>query len=136
MSSTVNHLPQNQTTTFEFNNTNLDPNSSAVYTTVNRIENFISGTNSTLERTLHLSTTAAREHYISNTTTYDGKDSKLFQNWLDDVSRLSSLSCKTCNEVAVAISKDPLLKYTQELVNLGNPWDTVKIKLRDILRIF
>ena len=78
---------------------------------------------------------AAREHYISTATTYDDKDSKLFQNWLDDVSRLSSLSGKTCNEVAVATSKGPLHKYTQELVNLGNPWNTIKIKLeRKILK--
>ena len=121
LSSTVTHLPQNHTTTFGFNNTNLYPNSSAIYTNVNRSENSNNGTNSTLERTLHLSNMAAREHYISNAKTCDGKDSKLFQNWLDDVSRLSLLSGKTCNKVAVATSKGPLHKYTQELVNLGNP---------------
>ena len=102
LSSMVNHPPQNYTTTFGLINTNLNLNSSAIYTTVNGIENSINGTNSNLQRSLHLSALAAKEHYISNTTTCDGKNSKLFQNWLDDVSRPSSLSGKTCNEVAVA----------------------------------
>ena len=94
------------------------------------IETSISGTNSNLERSLYLSALATKEQYISNAITYDVKESKLFQNWLD-VSRLSSLSGKTCTEVAFATSKGPLHKYTQELVNLGNPWDTIKIKLRE-----
>ena len=67
--SPVNHPPQNYTTTFDINHTNLNPNSSAIYTTVNRIENPINGMNSNLERSLHLSASAAKEHYISNATT-------------------------------------------------------------------
>ena len=50
----------------------------------------MNGTKSNLEGSLHLSVLAAKEHYISNATTYDGKNSKFFQNLLDDISGLFS----------------------------------------------
>ena len=107
-------------------------NTAEIQATINRIENSISSNNSNLEKTLLLSSLlASREQYISGASTCDGKDPSKCKIWLDDVARLSTLSGKACNEVASATSKGPLYRYTQEFVNVGHAWDTIKIKLKE-----
>ena len=108
-----------------------DPNNSELHTTLSRIENHINTTNTNFEKTLLVNTLASKEHYISGASICDGKDTKAFKAWLDDINRLSSLSGKTCSEVASATSKGPLNKYVQELINAGYAWDAIKIKLRE-----
>ena len=104
-----------------------DHNTSEIQGIMNRIENTISSNNSNLEKTLLLSSIpASGEHYISGATTSDGKDPSSFKIWLDDVARLSTLSGKACNKAASVTSKCPLYRYTQELVNAGHAWDTIK----------
>ena len=75
MRSTANSAAQD----FGFTNCALDSHSSAIHTTVSRIENSITGATSTFEKCLLLSALTSKEYYISNATTYDGKDSILFQ---------------------------------------------------------
>ena len=57
-------------------------------------ESFISLLSSTIAHNLKQNTALHKEHYISSAKTYDGKDPKEFNNWLDNVNRLSRISGK------------------------------------------
>ena len=69
---------------------------------------------------------SSKEHYISSAKTYDGKDPKEFNSWLDSVNRLSRISDKELIAVAVATSTDQLHKHISELMSLGLNWDAIK----------
>ena len=81
--------------------------------------------------TLQQSVTSSKEHYISSAKTYDGKDPKEFNQWLESVSRLSRISGKDLLEVAMAISTGPLHKHISELMALGIDWDIIKSKIQE-----
>ena len=77
-------------------------------TAINGIWNSINSNNYNLEQTLLLSSLfTPREQYIRGASICDSKDPSAFKNWRD-VCRLSTLSGKTCNEVASAPSNGPL----------------------------
>ena len=57
-------------------------------------ESFISLLSNTIVHNLQQNTALHKEHYISSAKTYDRKDPKEFNNWLDNVSRLSTISGK------------------------------------------
>ena len=73
----------------------------------------------------------SKEHYLSNAKPCDGKDPKEFGTWLDDVSRLATISGKDQAEVAMAISRGPLHKYINELYSSGLIWASIKPKLQE-----
>ena len=81
--------------------------------------------------TLQQSVTSSKEHYISNAKTYDGKDPKEFNQWLESVSRLSRISGKDLLEVAMAISTGALHRHISELMALGIDWDIIKSKIQE-----
>ena len=69
---------------------------------------------------------SSKEHYISSAKTYNGKDPKEFNSWLDSVNRLSRISDKELIEVAVATSTGQLHKHISELLSLGLNWNAIK----------
>ena len=81
--------------------------------------------------TLKQTSASAKEHYISSAKTYDGKDCKEFNNWLESVYRLSRISGKDLIEVALATSTGPLHKHISELMALGIDWDVIKNKVQE-----
>ena len=62
---------------------------------------------------------------------YDGKDSKQFYTWLDEVERLSIQYEMSKTEVAQITSRASVHKYIQELKLQNFGWDTIKVKLRE-----
>ena len=75
-----------------------------------------------LQETLRQSQSASKEHYLSNAKSCNGKDPKELCMWLDDISRLATISNKNPTEVALAISKGTLHKYINELAFSGMSW--------------
>ena len=71
---------------------------------------------SVLQDQMRQSRSASKEHHLSNAQPCDGKVSKEFGTWLDDVSRLAAISGKDQAVVAMAISRGPyistLMSYT------------------------
>ena len=89
-------------------------------------ENFISLLSSTLAHNLKQSTALHKEHYISSAKTYDGKDPKEFNKWLDNVDRISRISGKDHLDIAISTSMGQLYKYISELTDSGLNWDMIK----------
>ena len=81
--------------------------------------------------TLKQTSTSAKEYYISSTKTYDGKDCKEFNNWLESVYRLSRISDRDLIEVALATSTGPLHKHISEFMALGIDSDVIKNKVQE-----
>ena len=65
--------------------------------------------NEIISQSLVQNKTSAKEHYISSAKTFDGKDPKEFNDWLENVNRLSRISGKDLLEVALATSMGHLL---------------------------
>ena len=82
--------------------------------------------NSAIVQSLQQNKTSSKEHYISSAKTYDGKDPKGFNSWLDSVNRLSRISDKELIEVAVATSTGQLHKHNSELMSLGLNRNAIK----------
>ena len=82
-------------------------------------ESFISLLSSTIAHNLKQNTALHKEHYISSAKIYDGKDPKEFNNWLDNVNRLSRISGKDHLDVAISTSLGQLHKYISELMSSG-----------------
>ena len=93
---------------------------------VDKFEKSILIQNSAIVQSLQQNKASSKEHYISSAKTYDGKDPKEFNSWLDSVTRLSRISDKELIEVAVATSTGQLHKYISELMALGLNWDAIK----------
>ena len=89
-------------------------------------ESFISLLSSTIAHNLNQNTALHKEHYISSAKTYDGKDPKEFNNWLDYVNRLSRISGKYYFDVAISTSIGQLHKYISKLMGSGLNWDIIK----------
>ena len=81
--------------------------------------------------TLNMQTQINKQHHLNMAPSYDGKDTKQFYTWLDEVERLSIQYGMAKTEVAQITSRGSVHKYIQELQlqNLG--WDTIKVKLRE-----
>ena len=58
-----------------------------------------------LHESLRQSVTASKEHYLRNAKSCDGKIAQDFSIWLEDVSRISGVSGKDPESVALATSK-------------------------------
>ena len=59
------------------------------------------------------------------------KTQRNLATWLDDVSRLATISGKDQAEVALAISGGPLHKYINELYSSSLIWASIKPKLQE-----
>ena len=94
-------------------------------------ESFISLLSSTIAHNLKQNTALHKEHYISSAKTYDGKDPKEFNNWLDNVNRLSQISGKDHLDVAISTSIGQLHKYISELMGSGLNWDMIKTMIQE-----
>ena len=64
-----------------------------------------------LQESFRQSLAASKEHYLSNAKLCDGKIAQDFSIWLEDVSRISNITCKDPESVALATSKGSLHKY-------------------------
>ena len=71
-------------------------------------ESFISLLSNTIAHNLQQNTALHKEHYTSSAKTYDGKYPKEFNNWLDNVSRLPTISGKDPLDVAISTSMGQL----------------------------
>ena len=89
-------------------------------------ESFISLLSSTLAHNLKQNTVLHKEHYISSAQTYDGKDPKEFNKWLDNVDRISRISSRDHLDIAISTSIGQLYKYISELTDSGLNWDMIK----------
>ena len=87
--------------------------------------------NEIISQSLEQNKTSAKEHYVSSAKTFDGKDPKEFNDWLENVSRLSRISGKDLPEVALATSTGHLHKYISELMGLGFDWKVIKSKTQE-----
>ena len=67
--------------------------------------------NNVLHESLRQSVTASKEHYLSNAKPYDGKIALDFSTWLEDVSGISTISCKDPESFTLATSSGSLHKY-------------------------
>ena len=81
--------------------------------------------NEIISQSLEQNKTSAKEHYISSAKTFDGKDPKEFNNWLENVNRLSRISGKDLLEVSLATSTGHLHKYISEHMGLGFDWKVI-----------
>ena len=89
-------------------------------------ETVISLLSSTIEHTLKQNTALHKEHYISSAKTYDGKDPKEFNKWLDNVDRISRILNRDHLDIAISTSVGQLYKYISELTDSGLNWDMIK----------
>ena len=87
--------------------------------------------NEIISQSLEQNKTSAKEHYISSAKTFDGKDPKEFNDWLENVNRLSRISGEDLLEVALATSTGHLHKYISELIGLGFDWKVIKSKTQE-----
>ena len=84
------------------------------------------------EKSLHLFSSTIAHNLEQNTALYIyWKDPKEFNNWLDNVNRLSRMSGKTQLDVAIATSIGQLHKYISELVGSGLNWDMIKTMIQE-----
>ena len=63
--------------------------------------------------------TVSKEHYLSNAKPCDGKIANDFGTWLEDVSRMSTVSSKDPESVSLATSRVSLHKDIRELHSAG-----------------
>ena len=84
-----------------------------------------------LHESLRQSVTASKEHYMSSAKSCDGKIAQDFSIWLEDVSRISGVSGKDPESVAVATSRGSLHKYVRELHSSGKHWSAMKPLLQE-----
>ena len=85
----------------------------------------------TIAHNLKQNTALHKEHYISSAKTYDGKDPKGFNNWLDNVNMLSQISGKDHLDVAISTSIGQLHKYISEFMASGLKWDMIKTMIQE-----
>ena len=84
-----------------------------------------------LHESLRQSVTASKEHYLSNTKPCDGKIAQDFSIWLEDVKRISTISYKDPESVALATSRGSPHKNVKELYSSGKHWSAVKPLLQE-----
>ena len=84
-----------------------------------------------LHESLRQSVTASEEHYLSSAKSCDGKIAQDFSIWLEDVSRISGVSGKDPESVALATSRGSLHKYVRELHSSGKHWSAMNPLLQE-----
>ena len=84
-----------------------------------------------LHESLRQSVTASKEHYLSNAKPCDGKIVQDFSIWLEEVSRISTITCKDPESVALTNSRGLLHKYVRELHSSGKHWSAMKPLLQE-----
>ena len=94
-------------------------------------ETVISLLSSTIEHTLKQNTALHKEHYISSAKTYDGKDPKEFNKWLDNVDRISRILNRDHLDIAISTSIGQPYKYISELTDSGLNWDMIKSLIQE-----
>ena len=93
---------------------------------LDKFEKSMAQQNNVLHKSLRQSVTASKEHYLNNAKPCDGKIALDFSTWLEDVSRISSISHKDPESVALATSRGSLHKYVRELHSSGKHWPANK----------
>ena len=73
---------------------------------LDKVEKSMVQENNVLHESLRQSVTASKEHYLSNAKPCDGKIALDFSTCLEDVSRISTISCKDAESVALETSGD------------------------------
>ena len=96
-----------------------------------KVEKSMVQQNNVLHESLRQSVTASKEHYLSNAKPCDGKITLDLSTWLEDVSRISTISCKDPESVALTTSRGSLHKYVRELHSLGTHWSAMKLLLQE-----
>ena len=84
-----------------------------------------------LHENLRQSVTASKEHYQSNAKLCDGKIVQDFSIWLENVSRISTITCKDPEGIALATLRGSLHKYVRELHSSGKHWSAMKPLLQE-----
>ena len=93
---------------------------------LDKVEKSMVQQDNVLRETLRQSVTASKEHYLSNAKPCDGKIAQDFSIWLDEVSRISTITCKDPESVALTTSRGSLHKYVRELHSSGKHWSAMK----------
>ena len=84
-----------------------------------------------LHESLRQSVPASKEHYLSNAKLCDGKIAQDFSLWLEDVSRISNITCKDPESVALATSRGSVHKYVRKLHSSGKHLSAMKPLLQE-----
>ena len=87
--------------------------------------------NNVLHESLRQSVTASKEYYQSYAKPCDGKIAMDFSTWLEDVSRIFTISCKDHESVALETPRGLLLKYVRKLHSSGEHWPAMKPLLQE-----
>ena len=98
---------------------------------LNRFDKSIVQRDNVLHESLRQSVTASKEHYLSSAKSCDGKIAQDFSIWLEDVSRISGVSGKDPESVALATSRGSLHKYVRELHSSGKRWSSMNPLLQE-----
>ena len=111
-------------------NQNISPSNGSLVEVMDVLNRSMTNQYAILQETLRQSQSASKEHYLSNAQSCDGKNPQEFGMWLDEVSWLATICDKNPMEVALAISKGTLHKYTSQLVSSGLSWLPIKAQLQ------
>ena len=98
---------------------------------LDKVEKSMVQQNNVLHDSLRQSVTASKEHYLSIAKPCDGKFALGFSTWLEDASRISTISCKDPESVALATSRGSLHKYVRELHSSGKHWSAMTPLLQE-----
>ena len=91
---------------------NLSLNSNSIGV-LDKFEKSMGQQNNVLHESLRQSFTASKEHYLCNAKPCDGKTALDLSTWLEDVSRISIISCKDLESVTLATSSRSFHKYVR-----------------------
>ena len=109
---------------------NLSLNSSFIGV-LDKVEKSMFQQNNVLHESLRQLVTASKKYYLSNEKLCDGKIALDFSIWLEDVSRISTISCKDPEGIALATSRGSLHRYMRELHLSGKHWSAMKPLLQE-----
>ena len=98
---------------------------------LDKVEKSMVQQNNRLHESLRQSDTASKEHYLSNAKPCDGKIAQDFSIWLEEVSRISTISCKDPESVTLATSRGSLHKHVRQLHSSGTHWSAMKPLLQE-----
>ena len=87
--------------------------------------------NNLLHESLRQSVAASKEYYLSNAKPCVWQYCPDFSTWLENVSRISIISCKDPESIALATSRGSLHKYVRQLHSSGKNWPAMKPLLQE-----
>ena len=87
--------------------------------------------NNVLHESLRQSVIASKKHYLSNAKQCGSKTDLDFSTWLEDNNRISTISCKDPESLALATSRGSLHKYVRKLHSSGKHWPAMKPLLEE-----